>query len=395
MFSSRQGTFANWAVLQVGDLALSVVAKTEEIISLAKSRTPADRERLMLAIVDLCDVDDGAQAMMSHAPVQLLLNSIFMSLVVEAERDIRSRLAGKLATAEWAPAALINVLALDDIEIARPIIAASPILKDQDLVRLLVEATIEHQIEIARRPHIGPPVVAAILQQAEPAVLTALAGNLTAQVREADMGVLVKASERVAALRSPLARHPALTETLARELYIWVGQSIRQALVGRFKLDREALDAALAESVDEAYAGGGDPDEPQVVWTRDGEREEMEQRLIAKLDTAGQLRPGYLLRALQEHKLSLFVGGLATLGKFEIRHVQKAVDSDKPELLALACAAVGIDRSVFPTILDLVRELNAGRPGGGKEGARRAIGAFGPFAPDIAASAFRQALNAG
>ncbi len=373
---------------------MSVVARTEEIISLAKSRTPADRERLMLAIVELCDVEDTGQAMMSHAPVQLLLNSIFMSLVVEAERDIRSRLAEKLSGAEWAPPALINVLALDDIEIARPIIAASPILKDQDLVRLLVEATIEHQIEVARRPHIGPPVVAAILQQAEPAVLTALAGNLTAQVSEDDMGVLVKASERIAALRSPLARHPALTENLARELYIWVGQAIRQTLVGRFKLDREALDAALAESVGEAYAGG-DPDEPDVVWTREGEREEMEQRLIAKLDTAGQLRPGYLLRALQEHKLSLFVGGLATLGKFEVRQVQQAVNSDKPELLALACAAVGIDRSVFPTILDLVRELNAGRPGGGKEGARRAIGAFGPFAPDIAASAFRQALNPG
>lgn len=371
-----------------------MIAKTEEIIALARSRAPADRERLMLAIVELCDAGEGADALMNQAPVQALLNSIFMSLVVEAERDIRLRLAGKLADAVWAPTALINVLALDDIEIARPIIASSPVLQDQDLVRLLVEATIEHQIEVARRPNIGQPVVAAILQQNEPAVLTALAGNHTARVTAADMATLVKASDRIAALRTPLSRHPALTENLARQLYIWVGQSIREALVDRFELDAASLDAALAESVGEAHGGEGLP-EADVAWTRDGEREEMERRLIAKLDVAGQLRPGYLLRALREQKLSLFVGGLATLGRFEIGQVRRAVDSDRPELLALACAAVGIDRSVFPTILDLVRELNAGRPGGGQEGARRASGAFGPFGADIAATAFREAVKPG
>ena len=120
---------------------MSALARTEEILSLAKSRTPGDRERLLLAVVDLCDVAESGQIMSAPA-VQDLLNSIFMSLVVEAERDIRKRLAEKLAGVDWAPIALINVLALDDIEIARPIIAASPILQDHDLIRLLIEATV-------------------------------------------------------------------------------------------------------------------------------------------------------------------------------------------------------------------------------------------------------------
>ncbi|EJL38492.1 hypothetical protein PMI01_00004 [Caulobacter sp. AP07] len=85
---------------------------------------------------------------------------------------------------------------------------------------------------------------------------------------------------------------------------------------------------------------------------------------------------------------------MARLGQFDIRQVRRAVDSNRPELLALACSAVGIDRSVFPTILDHVRQLNGGRPGGGAEAARKASGAFGPFAPDIAAMAFRQAVSA-
>ena len=362
---------------------------SESLLELAKSRAPADRERLLLGIVELCDAGDGAPAMASPQ-IQALLNSIFLGLVAGAEREIRKRLAEKLSTVEWAPSALINVLALDEIEIARPVIAASHLLKDPDLIRLLVEATIEHQIEVARRPNLGASVVAAILHASEPAVLTALAGNHSAELGPADMARLVAAAREIAALRTPLSRHPKLTDELAMQLYVWVGQALRQTLAERFRLDPRLIEVALAQSVKEAHLGvplGAGP----VVLARDGEREAMERRLIEKLHAAGQLRPGYLVRALQEGRLSLFTVALATLGRFETDHVQRVIDSDRPELLGLACAAVGIDRSVFPSILEMIRALNGGRPGGGVDGARKAIGAFGPVTAQVAATAFRQA----
>lgn len=362
---------------------------SESLLELAKSRAPADRERLLLGIVELCDAGDGAVAMVSPQ-IQALLNSIFLGLVAGAEREIRRRLAEKLSVVDWAPPALINVLALDEIEIARPVIASSPLLKDADLIRLLVEATIEHQIEVARRPDIGPSVVAAILKAAEPAVMTALAGNPTAHLAPGDMKRLVKAARDIAALRSPLARHPKLTNDLALQLYIWVGQALRQSLADRFRLDPTLIEGALTQSVQEAHLAAPAGQAP-VLLVRDGEREAMEHRLIEKLHSAGQLRPGYLVRALQEGRLSLFTVALATLGRFETDHVQRVIDSDRPELLGLACAAVGIDRSVFPSILDMIRGLNGGRPGGGEDSARRAVGAFGPVTPQVAATAFRQA----
>jgi len=365
---------------------------SESLLDLAKSRQPADRERLLLAIADLCDSPHAGEAM-KGAPIQALLSSIFMSLVVEAERDIRHRLSEKLAAAEWAPNALINVLALDDIEIARPIISQSPVLKELDLVRLLVEATIEHQIEVARRPRLGRTVVAAILEQAEPAVLTALAGNPTAELSASDMEELVEASRQVAALRTPLSQHPRLTGQLAKRLYLWVGLALRQGLAERFRLDVTVLDEALAASMNEAQNGVA-PSEALPRTAREGEREVMEQRLIDKLHSAGQLRPAYLIRALREGKLGLFAGALAVLGRFDANHVQATLDSDRPELLALACSAVGIDRSVFPDILEMTRKLNEGRPGGGAEGARKASVAFAPVSSEVAAAAFRQAARA-
>ena len=376
--------------LEWRDPALNLAMNSESLFDLAKSRQPADRERLLLAIADLCDTPHSGEAMKTPA-IQALLSSIFMSLVVEAERDIRHRLSRKLAAADWTPNALVNVLALDDIEIARPIIAHSPVLQDPDLVRLLIEATIEHQIEVARRPQLTQTVVAAILEQSEPAVLTALAGNYTAELSASDMDELVEASRQIAAMRGPLTQHPKLTGQLAKRLYLWVGLALRQGLTDRFRLDVSILDEALAASVNEAQHGVSTEALPRMQ--REGEREVMEHRLVDKLHVAGQLRPAYLVRALREGRLGLFATALAMLGRFDAAHVQATLDSDRPELLALACAAVGIDRSVFPDILEMTRRLNNGRPGGGSESARKATVAFAPVSPEVAGAAFRQAAR--
>jgi uncharacterized protein (DUF2336 family) len=145
---------------------------------------------------------------------------------------------------------------------------------------------------------------------------------------------------------------------------------MRQALTERFRLDADALNQVLAETVREAHGGVRAPDDCLVVVARDGERQEMERRLVDKLHSAGQLRAGYLVRALREGRLSLFAAALAKLGGLDADQVREALDAATPELLQIACARVDIDRSAFPSILQMVRGLNAGRPGGEPEPAR-------------------------
>jgi hypothetical protein len=125
-----------------------------------------------------------------------------------------------------------------------------------------------------------------------------------------------------------------------------------------------------------------------VTLERAEERTATERRLVEKLDAAGQLRPGYLLRALREHKLSLFQSGLARLASVSEEDLDTAMSCDRPEILAMACVAAGIDRSVFPTVLSRVRELNRGLPGGGAEGDARATGVFQSMVASDAAVAF-------
>ena len=350
-----------------------------DLLALARNPSPDSRERLLLGVVALCDARPPTGEL---SPV---LGEIFLTLARQAERDVRKILSERLARADWAPPALINVLALDEIEIARPILAASPILQDDDLLRVLVEATLEHQIEIARRPHLGGRVADAIIERGEPATLTALASNRTAEISLDGIRRLVEQSRRVAALRGPLTRHPRLTDDLAEQMYQWVGTALRQSICARFQIDERKLAPLIEQSVYDARSGT-----MVSVPANDPDRDEMERRLVAKLQSAGQLRAGYLIRAVRERRLGLFVHALATLGGYSVAQVREALAAKTPEALFYACASVGVDRAVYPALLAEIRLLNDGAPGD----LGQAVWLRGAISPASAARSFRALVKA-
>jgi uncharacterized protein (DUF2336 family) len=361
-------------VAQLRSPSLASPPAYPDLLALARNPSVDSRERLLLGVVALCDARPPAGEL---SPV---LSEIFLTLARQAERDVRKVLSERLARADWAPPALIHVLALDEIEIARPVLAASPLLQDDDLMRVLVEATLEHQIEIARRPHLGGRVADAIIDRGEPATLTALAFNRTAEISIDSLRRLVEQSRRVAALRGPLTRHPRMTEQLAEQMYQWVGAALRQSICARFQIDEAKLAPLIERSVYDARSGTMTP-----VPANDPDRDEMERRLVAKLQSAGQLRAGYLVRAVRERRLGLFVHALATLGGFSVAQVREALAAKSPEALFYACAAAGVDRAVYPALLTEIRLLNDGFPG--DQGA--AVWTRGAISPASAARSFR------
>jgi uncharacterized protein (DUF2336 family) len=354
----------------------AVAPRAGELLALARNASPDARQRLLLGVIALCDARPPSGEL---SPV---LGEIFLTLARQAEREVRKALAERLAAADWVPAALIQVLAQDEIEIARPVLASSPVLQDEDLLRVLIEASLEHQIAVARRPHISGRVADAVIERGEPVVLTALATNRTAEISADGLRRLVDHSRRIAALRSPLARHPRLTEALAEQMYHWVGEALRQSIATRFAVDERKLGAVVYDAVEGVLRAAS----PGDMAPADGpEREEMERRLAAKLHAAGQLKPGVLVRAVRERRLGLLIHGLAALGGFTAGQVRQALAAPTPEGLYYACAAVGMDRAAFPALLSDLRKLNHGLPG--DQG--KAIWLRGTISPASAARAFR------
>ena len=350
-----------------------------ELLALASSRSADDRQRLLLKVTSLCE---------SNPPppkVAPLLSDIFLALTAQAERDIRMALSERIAGVDWAPPALVNMLALDEIEIARPVITSSPLLQNADLIRLLIEATLEHQIAVARRPQLARPVVDTIVDRAEPVTMTALASNRTADIGEDAMRKLVDHSRRIAGLRAPLTRHPRLNEQLAQQLYQWVGQALRQSIGERFRIDDDQLNAAVQDAAAKAV---GSPEwrAMSARMTENRARIDAERRLVEKLQAAGQLRPGLLVRALREQRFELFEQTLAVLGGFSEAQVHHAIRAPTAEPLYLACIAVGVDKAVFASLLVEVRKLSGGMPA---DGGWKAT----PMSAHAASRAFHQMMH--
>ena len=125
-------------------------SKATELPQQADSAAQANSrfDEIFLAVATLFEHQKGAFA--DHE--RHLAADILKRLSKDVEMAIRIRLAERLADDAHAPHDLILLLADDRIEVARLILARSPVLTDSDLARLVEHGSDDHQAAIADRP---------------------------------------------------------------------------------------------------------------------------------------------------------------------------------------------------------------------------------------------------
>ncbi|MDJ0951539.1 MAG: DUF2336 domain-containing protein [Alphaproteobacteria bacterium] len=144
-----------------------------DLCALAKSGSIGDRTKLVGLI---CDLRFCAGRELS-ADEELLANDILMQLVNDKSCTVRAELAERLSREPDAPKELVLCLALDVIEVARPILKRSQCLWDAELIQIARSRTEEHRLTIAGRRSIPPSVADALVGMGERSVLNALLQN--------------------------------------------------------------------------------------------------------------------------------------------------------------------------------------------------------------------------
>jgi uncharacterized protein (DUF2336 family) len=261
----------------------------------------------------------------------------------DVEMSIRIALAERLADDPAAPHDLINLLCDDTIEVARPILARSPVLSDADLVRVIENGSEGHQISVAARPAIGETVTATLARHACEAAVIALLRNGSAKIARSTFEHLNQRARSLPAIQKPLIECPDLPGELARQLYLWVSDALKAALVARHP------DAArtLVSAIDETTAASARPENPVASVNA--------RKLVEKLHASGQLRASFLIRVLNQGEMEMFEYAFAALLNMEPETMRKALYGEDAMRVALACRAAGIDRSVFQTVFNLSR----------------------------------------
>src|SRR5664279_1652723 len=107
----------------------------------------ASREEIYLAVASLYRIQGTGLNERERA----LMHEILRRLTRDVEMAIRIALAERLADDTTAPHDLILLLADDRIEVARPLLLRSPLLTDEDVLRMVIECDVGHQEAVAAR----------------------------------------------------------------------------------------------------------------------------------------------------------------------------------------------------------------------------------------------------
>ena len=313
------------------------------LAQLAANPQDTTREEIYLAVASLYRVQDNHL----NAREKGLMRDILHRLTRDVEMTIRIALAERLAEDTSAPNDLILLLADDTIEVARPVILRSPLLTDEDMLRLVAGSDVGHQEAVAARPHIGETVTAALATCGAETVLVTLVRNATARISGATYEVLVSKSREFAGLQEPITRRPDLPPALATKMCDWVSDALKTYIVRNYSIEHAKLDAAVV-SAEQAVMSTPPAPKPTPA--------ESAHKLVEKLYAAGQLKAGFLLRVLHQGQIDLFDLSFARLLALPLTDLRQNLYERGPKTVALACRAVGIDRCVFTTVFKLSRQ---------------------------------------
>ncbi|HSZ74361.1 MAG TPA: DUF2336 domain-containing protein [Rhizomicrobium sp.] len=313
------------------------------LAQLAANPQGTTREEIYLAVASLYRVQGSHLSPRERE----LMREILRKLTHDVEMAIRIALAEKLADDVTAPHDLILLLADDAIEVARPIIMRSALISEQDVLRLIADASADHHTAIATRPNITEPITNELVKSETESVLLALVRNVTARIASQAYETLVEKSRTIASIQEPLVHRADLPPELATRMCTFVSDALKSHIVRNYKISEEKLTRQLDSAVKLVKIP---PPAPKAVPT-DGA-----QKLVDKLAGAGQLKAGFLLRVLHQGQSDLFDLAFAKLLDVPLPETRKILFESGPQAVALACRAVGIDKSVFKTVYNLSRQ---------------------------------------
>ena len=271
-----------------------------------------------------------------------LIVDILTKLVNEAEMAVRRRLAQRLADQEEAPHELATLLANDSIEVARPLLIKSRVLRDPDLIDIVHQRGREHRLVVAQREGLTEAVSDALIDFGEEDVIATLIENGDAEISRTAMDYLVAESRRVDRFQEPLLARSDMPPELAQRMFWWVSAALRRHIMQHFDIDSDHLDDNLEAATHEDI--------------RAGEEAKTEaEKLAEMLDKRQELNERFLIQTMRNNQLSIFIAGLARLAGLDVATTRRIVLDRQGESLAVACKGAGFDRSTFASLFLLTR----------------------------------------
>lgn len=221
----------------------------------------------------------------------------------DAAETVRRALSVTLRNSQVLPRDVALKLARDVDSVALPVLSASPVFSDEDLIEIVRECGETKQVAVAARPLVPEPVAGVIAEiGARPAVEAAIA-NDNCCFAEAALQRLLDRFEDERPMAEKLAHRRTLPITVTERLVSLVSDQVREHLVNHHALSPQtALQIALATR-----------ERATVDLIDQAGRTHDPKGLAAQLNRHDRLTPSLLLRALAHGHMTFFEWAIAEL----------------------------------------------------------------------------------
>jgi uncharacterized protein (DUF2336 family) len=262
---------------------------------------------------------------------------------------VRRALAEVFASSRKAPRVIVHALAADQPDIARPLLARSPLLLEQDLVDLIATSQPEAQMVIAGRAMLPRSLAAAIAEVGSAEACLTLVENPDADIAQFSIDRIVERFGHLAAIRESLLGRDDLPMAIRQALLSKLSQTLAGFVAGRKWMGPEHAEYAAREACEKTT----------VALAAEIPYEEV-SALVQHLRQSGQLTAGMILRALLSGNVVLFEEALAELSGVPIERLTSYIHDRNISGFAALYTKAGLPDVAYPAFREAIAAMREG-----------------------------------
>jgi uncharacterized protein (DUF2336 family) len=292
-----------------------------------------------------------AQAPLFNDSHVALFDQVISVLADAIEARARARLADRLADLPNAPPNVIRRFSRDEIAVARPVLARSVQLTDDDLIEAARRGGRDHMLAISERKDLGETVTDVLVSEGDRVVVNAVASNPTARFSDTSYDRLVSRSGNDELLQAAIARRRDIPARHMAVLFELAKKAARDRLeneitqVGR-RAVRDAVNTSAKDIAAETLAMTDAYKEAVQVVTSLLQEKKLDDAAIGE----------FARRAQAAHVIC----GLAVLAQVPVSLAERAIVAADHDLLLILSRSTDLSWPTVRAVLSMRREQKPG-----------------------------------
>ena len=286
-----------------------------------------------------------------------MAEGILEILAADVAEEVRRSLAEHVKHSPLLPRRLAIALAEDVESVALPILRASEVLTDADLIAIVRAGNETKQFAIAERRSVSEAVAHSLVETGHRGVICVLLANDGARVAEVSLETVLDRFRNDDSVAALMVDRRALPLAIAERLVATVSETLRERLVERHRLPGPLADELAMHGRERALSH----------LTRNDARVVEIESLVDRLHASGKLTPTLLLRSICVGDLHFFEAGLARLAGVPIENARILLYDRGPLGYRGLYSKTGLPADLFRAFrvaIDVVRDVRGEQAAG-------------------------------